>query len=294
MKKLRIGAIFCSTVMLMTMNSNAYTMEFVKSKDQILPGEKIVVSVKLKDLEEEIDTFQSRIVYSQEDFNVVNESNFKLDSNWNGLVLNDKTGDFIVERNKKTKVDTEVVKITLESKSNLNKNKLNIALENNVVSGGKKDLETTDYSLDVNVKNDVTYGYDVVDDNIVNRIKPQTPIEDFIKIFKNGANIEVQVLEKDKLVGTGFMKTGMEIKVIKNGTEKVYKAAVIGDINGDGKVNTLDTKIIKAYRNEVIELVDESLFAADVNSDGKAELTDSRLILYHRADVKGFNLNYTK
>lgn len=294
MKKLRIGTIFCSTVLLMTMNSNAYTMEFVKSKDEILPGEKIVVSVKLKDLEEEIDTYQSRIVYSQDDFNLVNEEDFELNSNWSGLVLNNKTGDFVVERKSKTKEDTEVTRITLESKTNLNKNKLNIALENNVVSGGKKDLETSDYDLEIKVVNNVSYGYEIIKEKIVNRIKPQTPIEDFIRIFKNGNNIQVSVSEDGKIIESGYMKTGMDVKVLQNGQELKFKASVIGDINGDGKVNTTDTKIIKAFRNEVIDLVDESLYAADVNSDGKAELTDSRLILFHRADVKGFNLNFTK
>ena len=82
--------------------------------------------------------------------------------------------------------------------------------------------------------------------------------------------------------------------VDENGNPIAYEVVVEGDVNGDGLANGLDSVIIKAARNEVISLSVAHTDAADINDDGKINVTDSKLLLYHRAEVKGYDLNYAE
>ena len=80
----------------------------------------------------------------------------------------------------------------------------------------------------------------------------------------------------------------------KDGHLVVYEIIVKGDVNGDGLANSLDSIVIKAYRNEVTELNGAAKTAADINDDGKVNIADSKLLLYHRAEVTGYDLNFKK
>ncbi len=80
----------------------------------------------------------------------------------------------------------------------------------------------------------------------------------------------------------------------QNGHLVVYEIVVKGDINGDGLANSLDSILIKAYRNEVTNLSGSEKAAADINNDGKVNVSDSKLLLYHRAEVTGYDLNFKK
>ena len=112
------------------------------------------------------------------------------------------------------------------------------------------------------------------------------------------------IIKKDGEERTsGKMKTGMDIQIQdkdgnaikdKNGKLAIYKSIVIGDVNGDGYANSLDSLLIKAHRTEVEELKGEAFAAGDINHDGKVNITDSKLLLYHRAEVRGYDLNYSE
>ena len=88
-------------------------------------------------------------------------------------------------------------------------------------------------------------------------------------------------------------KNGNEVQD-QNGHLLVYQVVVKGDVNGDGIANSLDSNIIKAYRNDVVKLEGAEKAAADINGDGNVNITDSKLLLYHRAEVKNYNLDYKK
>lgn len=50
---------------------------------------------------------------------------------------------------------------------------------------------------------------------------------------------------------------------------------IVGDVNGDGKVNTLDVLLVLRYLVEAEELDDAQLAIADIDGSGKVELYDS-------------------
>ncbi len=58
-----------------------------------------------------------------------------------------------------------------------------------------------------------------------------------------------------------------------------------GDVNGDGKVNSLDAAQILKHDAGIINLTDEQLAAGDVNGDGKVNSLDAAQILKHDAGL---------
>lgn len=64
---------------------------------------------------------------------------------------------------------------------------------------------------------------------------------------------------------------------------------VYGDINGDGKVDSLDAMLIYACHNGKKVLLEEQRLAADVNGDGKVDSFDAMLVYaYHNGKINKF------
>ena len=79
------------------------------------------------------------------------------------------------------------------------------------------------------------------------------------------------------------IKTGAKMTI--NG--KQYTAVVLGDINGDGAIDTGDTFRIKQAIMEVKNITDESqIKAADLNSDGSIDTGDSFILKKHIKEVE--------
>ena len=150
----------------------------------------------------------------------------------------------------------------------------------------------------------VELGYKV-EDEYLTTVNPKTPVSAFKTELLDNDDYKVIVKDEDgKVITSGHIATGMFVEVQdKDGNTVdggngllVFEIIVMGDVNGDGVANSLDSIAIKAHRNEVKgqELVGSDLEAADINGDGKVNVTDTKLLLYHRAEVKGYNLNYAK
>ena len=60
----------------------------------------------------------------------------------------------------------------------------------------------------------------------------------------------------------------------------------LGDINGDGKINTTDLILIRRYMAEY-EVGSFNKLAADINGDGKINTADLILIRRYLADLPG-------
>lgn len=292
MRKLKFGSIVLSTALICSTQVNAYTLELKQDKNEILAGDKIVVTVKMNDLDEMIDTYQAKLVYDSNDFKKVTSSDFNLKSGWEGLVYNQENGMFVVEKQEKTKQSEDVLSITLESQKEINKEKISVSLIENAISGGKSDITTADVDVEIDVIK--KYGYEILEEKFVGPVKPKTPVMEFKNIFTGNTGIDVVVKENNKIIDSGYMKTGMIVEITENNEKKQYEIFVIGDPNGDGIANSADTRMIKAYRNELLSLDTANFKAADINNDGEVNIKDSKLLLYHRADVKGYNLNYSK
>ena len=64
---------------------------------------------------------------------------------------------------------------------------------------------------------------------------------------------------------------------------------VYGDVNGDGKVDSLDAMLIYACHNGKKALSEKQRLVADVNGDGKVDSFDAMLVYaYHNGKIKKF------
>lgn len=66
----------------------------------------------------------------------------------------------------------------------------------------------------------------------------------------------------------------------------MVNSELIGDVNGDGKVNITDVALINSHVKKVKILTGEELSRADVNNDGKVNITDVALVNSHVKKVK--------
>ena len=65
----------------------------------------------------------------------------------------------------------------------------------------------------------------------------------------------------------------------------VTKAALLGDANEDGEVNSIDAMYILQYDVELIDASEINLVLADVNGDGKVNSIDAMYVLRYDAEL---------
>lgn len=86
---------------------------------------------------------------------------------------------------------------------------------------------------------------------------------------------------------TGELKTGGKIKI----DDKEYTVVVLGDINGDGSIDTGDSFKLKQALMEVNEITDVSQKeAADINADDSIDTGDSFILKKHINEVEKISI----
>ncbi|MDO4420169.1 MAG: dockerin type I repeat-containing protein, partial [Ruminococcus sp.] len=61
-------------------------------------------------------------------------------------------------------------------------------------------------------------------------------------------------------------------------SEPVVDKGLLGDVNGDDKVNIKDATMIQKFAAKLIDLTDDEKLRADVNSDNKNNVKDATAI----------------
>ena len=111
----------------------------------------------------------------------------------------------------------------------------------------------------------------IIDNNYIDRISPETTVKEFIENCESNGEIKIFDIDGNELSEEDKIGTGMTLTV---SGQLMHKLAVIGDVNGDGKISVTDLAKLKlAYIGTKI-LEDEYLLAADVNYDKKLSITD--------------------
>ena len=153
--------------------------------------------------------------------------------------------------------------------------KISASIDVNVVELNEEDvkIEIKDYK---------------VEENTISKIGQKVKIEDFLKSIEVSDNLIVKVEtpnEKQEYIGTNT-----KIVICEKTTNfevAEYNCLIYGDINGDGKISSLDYTLIKNDIMEVKKITDEAMKqAADVNGDGKISSLDYTLIKNDIMEVK--------
>lgn len=102
---------------------------------------------------------------------------------------------------------------------------------------------------------------------------PEATIENLKELFKDK---DVTVTKQDNTqITEGNLATGYVINI----EDKTYTVVKLGDVNGDGKVNSGDSLILSKHILKKIELSDIYIkIAADVNGDGKINSGDTLIV----------------
>ena len=64
---------------------------------------------------------------------------------------------------------------------------------------------------------------------------------------------------------------------------------ILGDVNGDGRIDNLDLKLIQAHMLGFFSLTGDNLIAADTNKDGKISVVDLATIKIHILGIRILN-----
>ena len=151
---------------------------------------------------------------------------------------------------------------------------------------------------------EIELGYTIKDNKYITQVKTKTTLEDFENklIGENDLNIQIVSKDNEELVDEEYISTGMKVKLLdesdellvdSEGSPIIYTVVVKGDINGDGSADLIDSKLIKAHRNEIqgCVLTEEKLEAADINEDNIINFVDSNLLKLHVMEVENYNLD---
>lgn len=115
----------------------------------------------------------------------------------------------------------------------------------------------------------------------VTGVEPSTAIADFITALAV-ADGTAKVFAADGTTekAEGILTTGDILTVYDNDGAACITLPVLiyGDVNGDGKISTIDLRIIQKHILETAPIEGMALTAADVNGDGKASTIDLRMI----------------
>lgn len=121
-------------------------------------------------------------------------------------------------------------------------------------------------------------------DSIICNVEAGTTITKFKKNFV--CNGEIKILDKNNVTKTsGNIGTNMKAFFSKNQESKVFSISVMGDLTGEGNVNSLDTNNMFDFLLENSSFSPIQTVSGDLNFDGR--ITNKDLVLLERMIAKG-------
>lgn len=102
------------------------------------------------------------------------------------------------------------------------------------------------------------------------------------------SNGKVQITNSKGTVKSGNVGTGDQVRVYDsaNSWKNTYNVVIYGDVNGDGKVNALDTLVIQKHIVKISQLSGAYSTAADVNKDGRVQAVDTLMVQKHIVKIQ--------
>lgn len=146
-----------------------------------------------------------------------------------------------------------------------------------VLTAVDKNGNTTTVSFEIeNLLDKITSDTYNIDEtkNTVGQIKPNTTVNDIKNNIQNEMNYQILDNKGQAISDTSKVGTGYQIKM-ENG--RIYTLAVLGDLNGDTKVNILDVARLQKIVAGTIKLSDVTdivKLASDIKEDDKLNLLD--------------------
>lgn len=104
-----------------------------------------------------------------------------------------------------------------------------------------------------------------------------------LTMTKSGAS--QSIISEPKAIATKDANGALSPITKPNVTDDPYGGYALGDVNGDGKINTRDAVMILKYSARLIGLDETQQMRADTNGDGKINTRDVVLVLKYSAGI---------
>lgn len=141
-------------------------------------------------------------------------------------------------------------------------------------------LEDTDieFSEGLRIDNNIISGWNIKElkvSDVISKINTKFDIEIY--------NSSGKKLEENEMIGTGS-----KIRLLEDGKVKMeYKVVIYGDVNEDGKINSVDLLVLQRHILEIEKLQGVFLIAGNINKNGKnPSSVDSLIIQRHILELK--------
>ena len=145
----------------------------------------------------------------------------------------------------------------------------------------KVTYDGTEYEYEVSVKEDkpdedyyIKSDIYLVTEKTIERVKPETTITNFLANIDTNGDMKVYDLEGNEKTGEDLVGTGYILKSTYKGVVYEYQVAVLGDLDGNGRITATDISMYNQVMIEKIQLNEIQQKAADLDFNGKVTVTD--------------------
>ena len=105
-------------------------------------------------------------------------------------------------------------------------------------------------------------------------------VSDIKELIITDLEIEIVDYQNKILEDTDLVGTGTKIRIKENGILlREYKIIVYGDINGDGKINSIDLLVLQRHILEIEHIEEIFRKAANIKKDGKKPTSVDLLLI---------------
>lgn len=172
----------------------------------------------------------------------------------------------------------DFISLTDESTEQIFDNEANIPILSEVISE-PNDLQSYSTNFDNEVPDySVSVGdYSFFNDMIIG-IQQGTTIAKFKKNISYNSNTIRFTNHNGQVKTSGQLGTGWRVDFIGNGETVSYYIIILGDVTGEGNINSRDIAALSDYLLKKSELSKYAICAADINLDGTANSLDLLLI----------------
>ena len=263
--------------------------------EEIVAGSTIEVKIKITDVKKTIDTIIAAIEYDDNIFEEIIEDNLEPLNKWNYPVYNSEDKIFLIEKTNGTTTDETIMNMKLKVKENVTETSTIIKLTNIEVAGLGIDLKTnTTEEKQIGEKEEPeptpgenlylssgTYKIGNSDiknyedgDKYISRVNKESTKEEFIANLKTNGTIRIIKQDKTELGANELVGTGMTLEVTKDEEKIELQIAVMGDIDGNGKITATDLSTLNQRILEIVTLGNEYKIAADLDENNNITATD--------------------
>ena len=130
---------------------------------------------------------------------------------------------------------------------------------------------------------------------IISNVRKEMTVGELMKKFSNSSIFVVysadhKIINEENLITTGCRFNYSTV----GGMNTNYYVSVTGDVDGDGKINAADARLILRASAQLESLTGAYFIAADVNCDGKVNALDARKTLRVAASLEYFKETYER